>query len=298
VEGGVRVGDIIGRRELLLQGAVGGTQSVTGLMAGLAWRGWPLEVQVQGFGADERGPISATRAGGGVTLARDHRWSSGSVALGLGAVLDVPLAQDPSGVGDRTGAHVTIALRQSDAARRLWHLSVAGRGQLAGADGSRWERGDARLAVGFGSGSNVRLGYALGWIAGAPSALDRYTLGGVPTGVVPEALRDGRLAVPAFAPDPWSGRAHDAMTVEVNVPWTLFFERHRLWERAPTARGATVLGVRMVTALDRQPFFKLPALRTELGLGCRLEDPTLGFDRRPCAALDDYALWGATTWSL
>lgn len=309
IEGGIRLGDIVGRRDVLLVGSYGRNSGVTGGRLALAWRRLPVDLGVQGFAAWEP-PEFLRRAGGLAEMKKQYQWSGANLAWSMAGSYDQPLSAD----GEEQDGQVTVVVPGARAVGYgylglAWvepataALRVAGRvrGQLGSTDGAGWSRAELKGSVGLGRLQWARGSYTLG-LSDAQTNLDRYRLGGVLTSALPDAWQWTRIASPVFDLGSGRGANRDAVEVALGQPGTLALvgERHRMSDALDRlgAQGSSAVSLAGGIESDALPFQRLPAFRAETGLGCRVEDPVDGWAAKPCQTVDDYAFWFRVGWDL
>lgn len=316
VEVGLRAGDLIGRRDLLLMGSYGGEAGVTGLLLGATYRGLPIDPVIQGFLAAE-GVDLMQRFGVAGRLERDLRGHVWYVGLTAGAWADSPMqdriTRDRSGLldGDLIPEGVVVRATPNRGvgwaqARGSWThpsgtltASLRARGQLGVTGGDDWWRGEGTVVARIGRRPGVIVAYTLGTTT-ATWGLDRYRLGGVPSAVLPEAWQWSRITSPGFDAGMLRGQDRDELRVawDSGTPLQLFAERHRMGDDGLPRDGATLVGLEASLSLDEQPFARLPRIQTRAGVGCLLERPEAGWAGEPCTTLDDLFAWATATWRL
>lgn len=315
VEVGLRAGDLVGKRDLLLMGSYGAEAGVSGGLLAATWRGLPVDLALEGFVARE-GAELLERAGGTARARIETGGAQHRVALSAGAWLDAPFddrVQDgetllPTSMPTNAVVRVTpsrqvgwaqLGFEVGEPKTRWVGLGWVGRGQIGATGDQRWWRGEGSAALSVGRERPVTATYTLG-TSTTVWGLDQYRLGGAPTSVLPTAWQWSRVNGPGFPLGVLRGRTRD----QVSLSWPvlgvadLFAERHRMGDGSLSERGASIVGLATDLSLDEQPFGKLPALRAQAGLGCLVEDPVTGWADQPCLSLGDWTFWAATTWRL
>ncbi len=312
LETGVRIGDIIGRRESLLMVAYGGETGVTGALAGFEYRGLPIEVGAQGFTAIEE-PELMRRYGGVVSLSGDRRGSAMRAHYRLGAWVDQPFEErvsddDSEEIPDdavvfttpgRQVGYAQLGLNLVEPRTAWLGFGVRVRGQLGATGGETYKRGEGTASVWLGKSTRVRGIYDVGF-SDAVAGLDRYRLGGVPSAVVPAVWQWARIQSPGFALGSLRGANRDRVRVAIDGlgPGTVFAERHRMEDGALGGPGATLVGLGGDFSVNEQPYGKLPSFNASSGLGCQIEDAVDGWAEKACQSLGDYRIWASATWRL
>lgn len=295
---GLRVGDVVGRWELLAQVGASSGGAPNGLSLAGAWRGWPVELQGQVFDTNE---LDQHRSGGvlsaGLLRFGDGCW--GRVKAGVWS----DLGWDDEAEPYRAASFASLAGGQ-----RLWlgPAWVEGAGQLDGQQGTTrgaaWQLGTAQAELGLGVGPVGLLGsYSRSTISGG-GALDRLRLGGSHISMLPEAWQASRMALPALEAGVAYGNDHDAWRVALDLERSLdlYLERHRIRDRATQLEpsSATVLGLELGTWALSNPMARLPGMDMTVGFGCVLEHPDEGWRSKPCLDKEHWSGWLALQWEL
>lgn len=292
VEVGARVGDLVGRSELLLIGALASPNGgMYGGRAALTYLGLPVQIGVDAtIGGDDT--FDLRRAGLGLSLADrvDGPWwaMNGRLATAFESALP------GDAVGDRQLVYADAGLAAIEPARTWLRAAVAVRGVFGAVAGDTYEQGTATGTLRLLRTNPVALTWERG-IGTGRTVLGRFALGGVASSVAFDPASLWRVTDPAFGAGVVSGRSHDRMEIALETPVSPYVVRHRFGNRLG-AEGLTAVGLRGGMSFDRQPFFRLPAGRIDAGLACRLEWPGQGWDPRPFAQLSDYAVWTSITW--
>jgi hypothetical protein len=291
VELGVRVGDPVGRSEILLLGAYGPpTGGMRGARLSFAWRRLPMDLRLDGtFGGDPAFGTYRT----GVALALDREWhGTSTLATALvGGLVESALPDDEH--GDRQLASARLGFSWSEASRGWLGLSTAVRGSLGRTASNPWAQVVGAATLRVLPSTPLAATYEFGWSNGE-TLLDTFVLGGVLSTVSTDLADNWRVADPAFGPGIISGQVHDRMELALETPLALYGVRHRFV--SDEVSGLTAVGARIRQSFDEQPFFQVPAGRMDLGVACRIEYPGLGFDSRPCFYADDWATWLSVTF--
>lgn len=302
IELGLRVGDIVGRRDALLMASYGHQEGVSGGLLALAWRGLPVELTAHGYAVID--PIEAMERVGGLFRLDDQvRAATGAASFTLAGSYDREiqisgLALPPS---DRVVGHVELSVGAVEASRALARVGARLRGQIGLTDSDAWSRGEAQGRIRLGRDAGVEGAYTLG-LSDTTASIDRYRLGGVQTSVLPDELQWSRITSPIFGVGADRGAHHEEVTVTVGQPGVagLLAERHRLADDLSLlgAHGSTALSVAASARTEALPFQRIPGGRVASGLGCRIEDPVNGWDSTPCSSIGDYGLWVEVGWEL
>jgi hypothetical protein len=288
---GVRGGDVVGRLDWLLLGALGADGWPTGGALAATWRGWPVKVGAHLFQSrerpgDEKGAplpegIDLDRQGIELSAGRDWLAGGGRFSLAGRALWN---RIDP--VGDQSRDQEIASLTGAWAGFRrfgpLWRFQPSlsahyEAGNTAGAGG--WSRygGAAQLGISHQS-DRLDLSWRRDGSRDVMRSFDLYQLGGSDLSLLPPSALSNRLAVPALPVGSLLGEEHEAQRVELALsflPAPLFYERHRLWNR-DEAKGdwLSLAGLRYRFTLGPMPIGRLPALDLEAGVARILEDTT------------------------
>jgi len=291
LEIGARIGDVVGRLDVLAVGALADAAGPRGGTIAAAWRGLPVAVSLQLFDASESPSRQPRRVpglgerldqdllGGELRAAWARRWQAAALDLAVGAlVARVEPAREPRLTRRLAFGRAGLTYAPSRGAWRFPALLElrfdAGR---TGEDS--WRRFGGTLAAGV---SWKRSGAQLSWrrdtVRDAVLDLDRLQLGGAPSTVIPEAATPGRILVPALPVGTLVGDEHEgerATLVLAGLP--LFYERHRVWARgAGEGEWLRLAGVEWDVAGGPIPLVRLPGFRAALGVARILDPPFEG----------------------
>ncbi len=303
VEIGLRGGDVIGRLDWLILGALGSGGWPEGGALAATWRGWPLEVGFHLFAVDERpseqdgeipdrtAALDLDRRGLELWAGRDWRWSGSALSFAGRALRE----------RNRTLGSLSADWR---GLRRFgdWSLSPAfslraEEGRTTGpSQETTWRRwgGTARLSL-----DHDDTGLSLSWRRDSSTdvqdPVDLYRLGGAESSVLSPAALSGRITVPALPFDTLAGSEHEGQRADLRLaflPAPLFVERHRLWsEGAPKGDWLTLAGLEWTWSIGPLPIGRVPALDVRVGLAQVIEEP---FPEEVFG--DDLRWWLVTVW--
>jgi hypothetical protein len=295
LEAGLRVGDILGRYDLLALGSLGAQGGLTGAMVALATRAMPVEVRVENY-VIQRGIPLEERAGSNLTLEGDWLADDFALRAELGGGGDGSVGLDSSGT--RAQGHAQLGLGYRHGVSGSFGGSAVMRGDAGATGGTPWKRAEGGVGLWLGREWSVSARYTVG-VTDATSMLDTYTLGGVDSSLLPDPVARARVSAAAFEPGSAVGTVRDVVAVAAGPqPVRLFGERHRMEMDGLSGRGASAVGIRGFVSFDEQPFLRLPGVRTEVGLACQVEDLWTGLDPVPCNGFDDYRAWATLRWEL
>ncbi|MEZ4316900.1 MAG: hypothetical protein R3F61_05340 [Myxococcota bacterium] len=280
---GVRLGDIIGRNDLLVVGSLGDNGGTSGFAGWWVNRTLPGDLEVRVWGVQD-----------GIT---PPWWLGGSVTVDLEGGNSVMWRQGRIGAWGELGTDGTqraegfvsgTVLVQEPRTQmfRIWAEGRASAGQDQGFAATL-----AEGSSGFSIGQTWRLGteYTLGVVSGTP-----FSIGGVRSGLRAEEAQWHTLRNGWLAPQTAEGTVHDIMEWSLGSGGIdLMLERRRIW----TPLGVTpysLAGVRVAQSVDAQSLVRVPGVEIELGLGCAFEQGSIV--ERPCRKLDDYRTWSGIIW--
>ncbi len=238
-EVGGRMGDVVGRLDVLAMASSGSDSAHRGAALGVAWRGWPVEVTADFFKLrDQRG----------VEIRGNHDFHTATElfeveAGGLG------------GHSSRAFVDSSITFRQRRATESV----------RAAIDSAQHARASLRAAVRLGT---IRL-------AGTAEAANRMAIGGVASSVDPDALLLERVLDPALPLGFANAKRYRGVRGEVTLSGlTAFWQRHDLGVRAgfsrprPSEAGPHTFDVRGIEWSMRSrpiPLLNLPAIELIAG---------------------------------
>jgi hypothetical protein len=226
-EFGLRLGDVVGRLDTLILGAISTRNLPRGLAIASVFRGLPVDLGAHAFNTREtRGlelratrnlvsPLSQLSISGGALVAQHHHR----------AFID---------------AHFTTHQRRLAAER----IDIT-------ADSANHLHATARAAVRFGGLT----------LAAAASAGRHLTLGGTPSSIEPDSLLLNRILDPAFARDSFTATTYRGGRLSIGASaLTAFWQRHHL------GRNLDVIGLETSANVPPMPLVKTPALQLTAGL--------------------------------
>ena len=288
VELGVRVGDVVGRLDTLAIGALADAAGPRGGTLAGAWRGWPVALSLQLFGAQESPSqqgvtvpglgerLDARRSGAELAASWEKRWLAGRFEVRTGGYLG---RLEPEGQASETQSlgFVRAALDASPS-RGVWRFPASVQARFdAGRTGSdAWRR--VQCTVGVGAllrSTGVALAWQRGSVRDAVSDFDRLQLGGVPSSILPDAVLAGRILVPALPAGTRIGDDHEGQKATLllgGLP--LFYERHRLWDEGG-AKGdwLGLTGLEWDLTGDPVPLVRIPGVHVTVGVARILSEP-------------------------
>ncbi|MCA9490145.1 MAG: hypothetical protein KC621_09480 [Myxococcales bacterium] len=295
LEVGVRLGDVVGRTEMLVIGALPASSGgAGGGRVGLALHVLPLATTGDAWiGGDDR--LGTRRVGGALGASGSWRDSNGRLWGRAGALVDRPLEGDVHPGRDLLSGELGVAWREGRA--RSVGLSASARGQAGrlGTD-ELWTVEGAVGGWAFDGLGHVVASYRRG--RSSDDGIGGFALGGVRNSVIPDLAEAFRVVDPAFAPGTAWGTDHDEVEVSLGAPVSVVGLRHRVGGASLGARGFTSVGLRVEQSVDAQPFVRIPAADLGLGVACRVEGPGLGLQPHACQHVDDWAGWAWLSWDV
>ncbi len=304
LEFGVRGGDLLGRLNYIAIGSLTSEKrGPTGVLAGGAWRGWPIALSARVFHATETPSLQPHQPDGvaralDVTrrgLEFDAAWERFGRPTRVRATGGAFVGQVRPADGPRVGQQLLFAQGGYATHRSRDQLfvrhEITVRGDVARTDGEPWQRLALSLAGGAGHES-------LGLVAtleqrsvhGRPAPFDRVSVGGMPSSVLPPAVVAGRRIAPPVPVGALMGDVHRAWRVELRsgAAPVLFYERHRVKDRgAAWGDPLSWLGLELDVTSGPLPLLRLPSVQATLGVARLLDRP----------AGSRYRWWAGLRWA-
>ncbi len=302
---GLRLGDLVGRHELLVLGGWGTVPDVSGGALRFAWRGPGLgkggSLRVEPFLLREGG--RGWRAGGELSVGADRQaprapwswraggWFERGTGWGEGGA-DAATGSAGQG-GEALFASVDVAPWTG---RGSWLRSELGLDGQAIRDMQQGVAlaGKARLGLGVG----VRKVGLLARAEVGHTGLD-WRVGGLESSLLPDGWSTLRVAQPLLAPGALTGDWYTGAEGVLDLAGFELLARtdrtSATWDPA-ASDGMSQAGVRVGSQADALALARIPALDFEVGLACMLEQPGLGWDPEPCRQLADYGAWTTLRW--
>jgi hypothetical protein len=238
-EFGLRLGDIVGRLDTLILGAIGTRDMPGGFAIASVWRGLPIAIAAHAF---------------------DTRETRG---LELRATRDIvfPLSQLSISAGGLVAQHHNRAFVDAHFMTRQRRLASE-RIDVTG-DSANHLHATARAALRAG-------GVTFG---GALSAGRHLTLGGTASSIEPDSLLFDRILDAAFARGSLTAPAYRAERLSIGLQGvTAFWQRHHL------TRDLDVIGLETSASIPAMPLVKTASLQLTAGIArVRMERKTRGW---------------------
>jgi hypothetical protein len=235
-EFGLRLGDVVGRLDTLILGAIGTRDMPGGFAIASVWRGLPIAIAAHAFD---------TRKTRGLELraTRDVVFPLSHFVIGAGALV----AQNHNRAF--VDAHFTTRQRRLASER----IDITG-------DSANHLHATARAALRAG-------GLTFG---GALSAGRHLTLGGTASSIEPDSLLFDRILDPAFARGSFTAPAYRAERFSIGLAGvTAFWQRHHL------TRDLDLIGLETSASIPAMPLVKTAALQVTAGIArVRIERKT------------------------
>lgn len=275
LELGLRLGDVVGKLDVLAIASIGDERGPVGATVAAAWRGLPITLEAQLFQFEEepRTIIDSERRGLELRGSWSARAPRRTLALSGGALVSRVRATGGDDWLSRNSSFVNGALRvhQLLGATRFEEELRLG-GESGETDGDAWYalRGALQLGV-KGGGYAFRVRHDRRSTHDAPTSIDLLALGGLPSSIVPRSAFSTRVFDPALPTGTLISDRYEGVRAEATIPllpMTLFFQRHRL--RDDSLR---VVGLEWTANSDPIPLGKLPAFDFTLGVAKVLDAP-------------------------
>ncbi|MEA2413356.1 MAG: hypothetical protein QOI58_13 [Thermoanaerobaculia bacterium] len=226
-EFGLRLGDVAGRLDTLILGAISTRDMPRGFAIASVWRGLPIAIAAHAFDARETRGLE-------LRATRDAVFPLSHLSISAGALFaehrNLAFAD----------AHLTAHQRRLASER----IDIA-------ADSANHLHATARAAVRAGA---LTLGAAL-------STGRHLTLGGTASSIEPDSLLFDRILDPAFARDSFTASTYRAERLSIELgSLTAFWQRHHL------GTDIDLYGVESNFSIPAMPLVKTPALQLTAGV--------------------------------
>lgn len=282
-EGGLRLGDPIGRFETLLVGGWSNSDE-RGALADLRWRGTTAPLSATAW-SWRRSAISPDFTG--VSLGAERTWRAIDRRLNLNGAIGWQEMEHSNFSRSGAGAFLEAgsALRREFGRMRV-DSSIGGRAEWMDAEDT--ERVRARARIG-GRLSGLALSYMDS--VGVSSGSDGFRIGGLASTILPPFQRGAFVESPAVAPLRLVGEdfRHQRMAMTLPVlPGEFFLERLTASRASAADQKLDLVGWNVRLAVAAIPLIGLPSLNLELGVAHELDEPRAR----------DLTWWIGTRWSL
>lgn len=249
---GARFGDVVGRLDTLVVGAIGGADSPHGAAIASTWRGWPVAVSAHAYIA--RG-VDAPEHGLELRGSWDAVFPLSSLRIDAGAL-----------TGSLTRAFAESSFRTHQlhgSARSDEGVAIA----VDGGEGARHLRASARASFALG-GLHAGVRYQRDATGGAKDALQQIAVGGIDSSLTPHSAFATRVLDPALDPRTLLGSRYEGRRAELGLgAVTAFWQSHNV-----AGRHTSLAGLELVTRRAPTPIVKAPALDLTLGIARLLDD--------------------------
>jgi hypothetical protein len=238
-EFGLRLGDVIGRLDTLILGAISTRDLPRGFAIASVYRGLPIAIAAHAFDTRETRGLE-------LRATRDAVFPLSQLSISGGGLI----AQHRNRAF--VDAHFTTRQRRLASER----IDIA-------ADSAHHLHATARAAVHAGA-----------LTLGAAFTEGRHpTLGGTPSSIEPDSLLLNRILDPAFERGTLTSATYRGERLSVGLgSLTAFWQRHHL------GRDIDLLGVETSTAIPPMPLVKIPAIHLTAGIArIRIERKTRGW---------------------
>jgi hypothetical protein len=224
---GLRLGDVAGRLDTILLGAIGTNRMPRGAAIAATWRGLPITLGAHLFDTrDTRGlELRATRAA------------------------TFPLARISISGGGLFEQHHNRAFLDVHAV--TWQRRIASERIDIAADSAHHLQATARAAI-----RAAGLNFAASFTEGR-----HVTLGGTPSTIEPDSLLIERLLDPAFERDSFSGATYRGERLSIGTSTLTAF-----WQRHHFDADIDVIGLETNFSIPPMPLVKTPALQLTAGV--------------------------------
>ena len=254
--------DPVGRLGWLLQGVLGARRSWRGVSLAAAWRGWPVEVDGQVFGAWDNG-VEYHGLAFAASVPTAGSWHTDEYRLGFSA--------GRLGGSQRTFAFASAATN-ADATTddRILGWGGALHAAAGRTDGGSWTRLLGDVSAHLGTRDVAAIGtFAAGIVNRASPAYEQFVLGGVAPPLTDSSLLTQRIAEPALPLGVAGGRylLHYRFSTAGIIPVSLFFEGTQLdhWHR--------VYGAELRYVVPPLGFVRIPGVDATAGAGYSIDEP-------------------------
>jgi hypothetical protein len=238
-EFGLRLGDVVGRLDTLIVGAVGTRGMPRGLAIASLYRGLPIAISAHAFDTRETRGLE-------LRATRDAVFPLSHVAISGGGVV--------APHHNRAFADIHFTTRQRRVASE--RIDIA-------ADSANHVHASARAALHAGALT----------FGGSLSAGRHLTLGGTPSSIEPDSLLLNRILDPAFERSSFTAPTYRAERLSIGFAGTTIF-----WQRHHLGQNIDAVGLETATAIPAMPLVKTPALQLTAGIArVRLERKTRGW---------------------
>jgi hypothetical protein len=238
-EFGLRLGDVVGRLDTLLLGAISTRDLPRGFAIASVYRGLPIAIAAHAFDTRETRGLE-------LRATRDAVFPLSRLSISAGGLV----AQHRNRAF--LDAHLTTRQRRIASER----IDIA-------ADSANHFHATARAAVRAGA---LTLGAAL-------STGRHLTLGGTPSSIEPDSLLLNRILDPAFERGSLTSATYRGERLSIGLNGlTAFWQRHHL------GRDLDVVGLETTSNIPPMPLVKTPALQLTAGIArVRIERKTRGW---------------------
>ena len=292
---GLNVNDLIDRHHLLVMGGLRAEHGIDALSAAYQTRAIPV-VDIGVHGVITREVYEATRierGGAELTLSHTEALPAGEWSLAVSGLVDDTLASEGDGL--RTVGSGTASLRMRGRQNGALGLGLMIRRDFGLTDAQGWGRTRLGADVVWGRSFQVAVHGERGFTSGE-AEIDRFWLGGLDTGLLTDTMQANRVYSGAFAPASATGSQVGRLRVEARTFFAAFAERTWLWDDPEDSGAFTSVGLSFDQDVPEVSLVGVPDGALEMGVACRLESPSDGFDDHPCQAIDDYAIWIGLSW--
>jgi hypothetical protein len=301
IEGGVRMGDVLGRLETLALASAGYDGGIEGGSVSIRTRRLPVGIAARLFAYEETpsdqkdGELSQARDherfGIEAWLTKDRRWSGGRLTGSTAFYASDIEATGTDGISQLGGA---VAARIEHApvvtGGNLLPMSVEITANTGSSDDESWSRVRGAISLGFSSrGRGLSVAVDAGSVGDDASWVEQFEIGGARSSLQPDAATSNRVDVPALPAGVLQGSSFDSVKLDINLGGgmpTIFAQRLS----ADVESGDDEIGLaglEWVVEIDPMPIARIPALEFHAGVARVLDDGLLE---------DETSLWMTMRW--
>lgn len=277
-EGGLRLGDLVGRNEFVVLGSLG--DPVGGSTGGGLWwsnRTLPVHVTLRSWALGDRDGL---RIGGSGELELTTYGSASALQARVGGW----------GESGRAAGHAEFSLAWIEPKSRSLSGNLVTRGSFGTEQGVASGLAEVGGELRAGSRGFIAIEGSAGIATGTP-----WSLGGIRSAVRAEPAQWRTQRIGWLLPETDSGRLYDQLGASVGRDGVgLMIERRQVIDDAGV-RSYSFAGVTVQQSLEAQPLVRLPGLEVEMGAGCAFERD--GLVPRACRKIGDYRAFTSLTWT-
>lgn len=301
IEGGARLGDILGRLETLALISAGTDGAVEGGSISVRTRMLPVDLAARIFAYEELpseqkdGALSGSpdheRVGIEAWMSHDRRWRGGSLRSSASAYGG---NVEPSGLEEFTQLGAALGIRLSHAPMLpngvLVPLTLDLTGHAGETGDETWSRARGALTMSLlKGGRGIALSLEAGTAGNDTPEFEQFEIGGARGSLLPDAATGNRVDVSALPTGVLRGRRYDSARLDLRAGGglpSLFVQR----VQADVGAGddeISLAGIEWSMALDAMPIVRIPALELKAGVARVFDDGILE---------DETSFWVTMRW--